>query len=154
MSINTGLDQGGLDGSCHVPAVLIVVHGGPNTIRIARDAVCEDKVDDCAIPVVVIQGSGGAADILARAMEENYDSTENIKQKFEESVRAQFNNLSKVYQDSIIRNMWDCVKHKSMVRIFLLIQKVYYIIFPKVSKYSTLVCDNWNDTLSIVINKL
>ena len=129
MSINICLDP-----SYHVPAVLIVVNGRPNTIRIARDAVCGDRVDDCAIPVVVIQGSGGAADILARAMELNKYSTEIIKHKFEESVRAQFNNLKKEQQDSIIKNMWDCVKHRSMVRIFLLIQKVYFIVFPQVSK--------------------
>ena len=109
-----------LDKSLHVPAVLIVVQGGPNTMKTAREAVWKDNVEDCAIPVVVIQGSGGAADILARAMEENYDSTESKKQKFEESVRDQFNNLKKNQQDEIIKNMWDCVKHKSMVRIFLL----------------------------------
>ena len=119
-----------LDKSRHVPAVLIVVQGGPNTIKTAREAVWEDNVEDCAIPVVVIQGSGGAADILARAVEENYDSTESKKQKFEESVRAQFSNMKKERQDEIIKNMWDCVKHKSMVRIFLLIQKVNFIVFP------------------------
>ena len=113
-----------LDESYHVPAVLIVVQGGPNTIRTAREAVWKDNDDDPLIPVVVIQGSGGAADILARAMELNNDSTEIIMHKFEESVRAQFDNLKKNIQDEIITNLRDCVKNKRMVRIYLLIHNV------------------------------
>ena len=43
--------------------VCVVVEGGPNTIR----TVLEYVTDDPPVPVVVVEGSGRAADILAYA---------------------------------------------------------------------------------------
>eukprot|EP00794_Sanderia_malayensis_P009473 gene9473-10461_t len=44
-----------------VPAVLLVLEGGPNTIKTVYEAITQDP----AIPVVVIKDSGRAADLLA-----------------------------------------------------------------------------------------
>ncbi|OWF39754.1 Transient receptor potential cation channel subfamily M member 2 [Mizuhopecten yessoensis] len=46
-----------------VPVVLLVVEGGPNTIKTVKEAVDND------IPTVLIKGSGKAADVLVLACE-------------------------------------------------------------------------------------
>ena len=46
-----------------VPVVLLVLEGGPNTIRTVLESVTRNP----AVPVVVAEGSGRAADILAYA---------------------------------------------------------------------------------------
>ena len=46
-----------------VPVVLLVLEGGPNTIRTVLESVGRSP----AVPVVVAEGSGRAADILAYA---------------------------------------------------------------------------------------
>lgn len=49
--------------SCGVPVVCVVLEGGPNTIR----TVLEYVTDTPPVPVVVCDGSGRAADIIAFA---------------------------------------------------------------------------------------
>ena len=51
------------DRSHGVPVVLLVLEGGPNTIRTVLESVTRNP----AVPVVVAEGSGRAADILAYA---------------------------------------------------------------------------------------
>ena len=46
-----------------VPVVLLVLEGGPNTIRTVLESVTRNP----AVPVVVAEGSGRVADILAYA---------------------------------------------------------------------------------------
>lgn len=46
-----------------VPAILLVLEGGPNTIMTVYEAITQDPV----VPVVVIKDSGRAADLLAYA---------------------------------------------------------------------------------------
>lgn len=46
----------------NVPLVLLVLGGGPNTIKMAVESIKRKT------PVVFIQGSGGAADLIAQAM--------------------------------------------------------------------------------------
>lgn len=46
---------------CSTPVVCLVIEGGTNTIR----AVLEYVTDDPPVPVVVCDGSGRAADLLA-----------------------------------------------------------------------------------------
>ena len=45
-----------------IPVVLLVLEGGENTIKTALEAVQNN------IPVVIIQGSGRAADVIAFAV--------------------------------------------------------------------------------------
>lgn len=53
-----------LPGKSHgIPVVLLVLEGGPNTIR----TVLESVTSNPAVPVVIAEGSGRAADILAHA---------------------------------------------------------------------------------------
>lgn len=51
------------DRSHGVPVVLLVLEGGPNTIRTVLESVTRNP----AVPVVVAEGSGRVADILAYA---------------------------------------------------------------------------------------
>ena len=51
------------DKSYGIPVVLLVLEGGPNTIR----TVLESVTSNPAVPVVIAEGSGRAADILAHA---------------------------------------------------------------------------------------
>ena len=46
-----------------IPVVLLVLEGGPNTIQ----TVLESVTSNPAVPVVIAEGSGRAADILAHA---------------------------------------------------------------------------------------
>lgn len=46
---------------CSTPVVCLVIEGGTNTIR----AVLEYVTDDPPVPVVVCDGSGRAADLIA-----------------------------------------------------------------------------------------
>ena len=46
-----------------VPAVQLVLEGGPNTVRTVYEAITQDP----PMPVVVIKDSGRAADVLAFA---------------------------------------------------------------------------------------
>ena len=46
-----------------MPVVLLVLEGGPNTIRTVLESVTRNP----AVPVVVAEGSGRVADILAYA---------------------------------------------------------------------------------------
>ena len=105
---------------------MIVVQGGPNTIKTAREAVYEDSTEDRAFPVVLVQGSGGAADILARAITCTYDPKGNAaNENFERDVRKQFEKLSVAKQDEIIKYIWDCVKKKDMASIMFFICNVF-----------------------------
>jgi len=52
-----------LDKSHGIPVVLLVLEGGPNTIL----TVLESVTSNPAVPVVIAEGSGRAADILAHA---------------------------------------------------------------------------------------
>ena len=53
-----------LSGKSHgIPVVLLVLEGGPNTIL----TVLESVTSTPAVPVVIAEGSGRAADILAHA---------------------------------------------------------------------------------------
>lgn len=53
-----------LSGKSHgIPVVLLVLEGGPNTIL----TVLESVTSNPAVPVVIAEGSGRAADILAHA---------------------------------------------------------------------------------------
>lgn len=46
-----------------MPVVLLVLEGGPNTIRTVLESVTKEP----SVPVVIAEGSGRAADILAFA---------------------------------------------------------------------------------------
>ena len=46
----------------NVPVVLLVLEGGENTLKTAKSAIASGT------PVVVIHGSGRAADYIAKAM--------------------------------------------------------------------------------------
>jgi transient receptor potential cation channel subfamily M protein 3 len=49
---------------CHIPLVCLVIGGDSDTITAIRDYV----MDTPPVPVVVCDGSGRAADLLAKAL--------------------------------------------------------------------------------------
>lgn len=49
-----------------IPTVLVVVGGGPNTLLTIKEALCPSHGHP--IPVVIIDGSGRAANVLSRAI--------------------------------------------------------------------------------------
>lgn len=60
-SIATMKTNTGKNASVYVPVVLLVLEGGPGTLETAHQAVANNT------PIVIVQGSGRAADILAYA---------------------------------------------------------------------------------------
>ena len=50
-----------------VPAVIVIVNGGFDTLTLVRDEICGDN----PVPTVLVKESGGLADLLAYARQHN-----------------------------------------------------------------------------------
>ncbi|KAK2725510.1 hypothetical protein QYM36_000114 [Artemia franciscana] len=98
--------------------VCLVVEGGIHTIRNALDYVSEKP----PIPVVVVQGSGRAADLLAfayRYIDENGDYTllDSLREQMTTTIAKTFRvnmEKAKVLYSEILQ----CVKKKNLITIF------------------------------------
>eukprot|EP00730_Choanoeca_flexa_P007583 TRINITY_DN12352_c1_g1_i1.p1 TRINITY_DN12352_c1_g1~~TRINITY_DN12352_c1_g1_i1.p1 ORF type:complete len:1459 (+),score=335.46 TRINITY_DN12352_c1_g1_i1:373-4377(+) len=102
------------DFSC--PVVTLVVQGGPNTLKTARDAIGMNN------PVVVIDGSGMAADVLAYA----YNFTHNGLSKYQtytvdglrDVIAHQFGSLDHDTREKILHDAFECVRFRDKVFIY------------------------------------
>ncbi|CAF4039299.1 unnamed protein product [Rotaria sordida] len=65
-----------------VPAVLLVVEGGPNTVRTVHEAVVENN-----IPAVFLEGTGRCCDLFAKAFHLYNEYRRNIESDDETSVK-------------------------------------------------------------------
>lgn len=111
MKTNTGKNA-----SVYVPVVLLVLEGGPGTLETAHQAVANNT------PIVIVQGSGRAADILAYAYQNSIGEeigatdqegkTKKITQTiFDASVEAEIRN--QVEENFGKKNL---VRHCEMVK--------------------------------------
>ncbi|CAF1365162.1 unnamed protein product, partial [Rotaria sordida] len=78
-----------------VPAVLLVVEGGPNTVRTVHEAVVENN-----IPAVFLKGTGRCCDLFAKAFHLYNEYRRNIESDDETSINIHPDTLAK-YNDEL-----------------------------------------------------
>ena len=103
---------------CSTPLVCLVIEGGTNTIR----AVLEYVTSSPPVPVVIFDGTGRAADLLAfahRYMGEDGD-TSVINEMYEELIQM----IQRTFQvdseqaDQLLNELVRCVKKRNLVTVF------------------------------------
>ncbi|XP_047126609.2 transient receptor potential cation channel subfamily M member 1 isoform X2 [Hydra vulgaris] len=109
----------------NVPSVLMVVEGGPGTL----DTVLGALTNEPPLSVVVIVGSGRAADLLAYA----YNNVVDIDAIYETCDKLLFNNIvdllpelksqSKARQMNFYKVVLDCMKKKDFITLFEMSKK-------------------------------
>ncbi|CAF4855404.1 unnamed protein product [Rotaria sp. Silwood1] len=81
-----------------VPVVLLVVEGGPNTVRTVHEAVVENN-----IPAVFLEGTGRCCDLFAKAFHLYNEYRRNIEPDDETSIIIDPDTLAKHYDELKIR---------------------------------------------------
>ena len=105
--------------SCSIPVVCLVVEGGMHTIR----TVLEYVTDSPPVPVVVVEGSGRAADLIAFAHKytvETEDSStvlEGMRDQLLAAIQRTFN-VHQSQADKLLSELLQCVKKKNLITIF------------------------------------
>ncbi|KAL9987179.1 hypothetical protein ACROYT_G001438 [Oculina patagonica] len=105
-----------------VPVVLLVLEGGPNTIRTVLESVTRNP----AVPVVVAEGSGRAADILAYAHRFISQSSCDLQEMADVVDHHQlFVKIEKAFPEcdeegclKIYENVLRCVGNKKYITVF------------------------------------
>ncbi|XP_022248148.1 transient receptor potential cation channel trpm-like [Limulus polyphemus] len=99
--------------SCGVPVVCIVVEGGLNTIR----TVLECVTDTPPVPVVICDGSGRAADLLAfthkYVQESDVAGAEHLVSTIENTFHLEKEKAEKLYGEMV-----ECVRRRDLITVF------------------------------------
>ncbi|XP_033115311.1 transient receptor potential cation channel subfamily M member 3-like [Anneissia japonica] len=102
------------EGERCIPAVCIVLEGGRNTIQV----VFENVTSDPPIPVVIAEGSGRAADVLAFA----YSVTKQNKEMSKENKSKLMNRIKEVVAkddvQSTMENIMEIVTKRELLTVF------------------------------------
>ncbi|KAK9497367.1 hypothetical protein O3M35_004699 [Rhynocoris fuscipes] len=105
---------------CSTPVVCLVIEGGTNTIR----AVLEYVTDNPPVPVVVCDGSGRAADLLAFTHKYASDSDsgeqtvlENMKDYLISTIQRTFE-VGVEQAECLYRELLQCTKKKNLITVF------------------------------------
>ncbi|GIY34846.1 transient receptor potential cation channel trpm [Caerostris darwini] len=102
--------------ACGVPVVCVVVEGGLNTIR----TVLEYVTDTPPVPVVICDGSGRAADLLAfahRYMHDDDSLLEDVKEQLLMTIERTFH-LSRDHAEKLHCELMQCVRRKDLITVF------------------------------------
>lgn len=108
--INSGVKGRG------VPVICVVLEGGANTIR----SVLEYVTDSPPIPVVVCDGSGRAADLLAfthKYTSDDGDMVEGIHDQLILTIQKTFQ-YTQVQAEKLFIELMLCVKKKELITVF------------------------------------
>ncbi|XP_027836600.2 transient receptor potential cation channel trpm [Aphis gossypii] len=100
------------------PVVCLVIEGGTHTIR----AVLEYVTDTPPVPVVICDGSGRAADLLAFTHRYAVDSggqtvLENMKEYLLNTIQCTFE-VGQDKAERLYEELLECTRHKNMITIF------------------------------------
>ena len=99
------------------PAVQIVVHGGPEALQLIRLTL-----ESSAMPVILVKGTGGAADLLIKAhqkYDEHSDNLGSIAAELSQEIEKAFLNFSDDSQ-VILKELLQCAKGKKNVCLLFL----------------------------------
>lgn len=108
-----------------IPVVALVIEGGTNTIR----SVLEYVTDDPPVPVVVCDGSGRAADLIAfmhkyASEEETEDGEgplESMREHLLETIKRTFK-VSAEQANQLYLELLQCVRKKNLITVFRISQ--------------------------------
>ncbi|KAI9554622.1 hypothetical protein GHT06_019895 [Daphnia sinensis] len=105
--------------NCSIPVVCLVVEGGMHTIR----TVLEYVTDSPPVPVVVVEGSGRAADLIAFAHKYASETGESstVLDGMREQLLAAIQRTFHIHQsqaDKLLAELLQCVKKKNLITIF------------------------------------
>ncbi|XP_065218711.1 transient receptor potential cation channel trpm isoform X4 [Planococcus citri] len=103
---------------CSTPVVCLVIEGGTNTIR----AVLEYVTDTPPVPVVVCDGSGRAADLIAfthKYASESGEQTvlENMKEYLLNTIQRTFE-VGVEQAECLYQELLECTKRKNLITVF------------------------------------
>ncbi|TRY81917.1 hypothetical protein DNTS_013382 [Danionella cerebrum] len=100
----------------HVPSVCVVVEGGPAVLSVVLEYVCRSS----PVPVLVFEGSGRAADLLAlihkqTAVDRKLDSDikEDILLRIEESF-----GVERTESVELLNILLECMEHRELITIY------------------------------------
>ncbi|XP_074651257.1 transient receptor potential cation channel subfamily M member 3-like [Tubulanus polymorphus] len=113
--LNTRLGEKGDRGQA-VPVVCLILEGGTNTIR----TVLEHVTDTPPVPVVVCDGSGRAADLLAFTHKYSQDDgtmPESLRDQLILTIEKTFQ-YSKEQAEKLFIELMMCVKKKELITVF------------------------------------
>ncbi|XP_067127753.1 transient receptor potential cation channel trpm isoform X2 [Centruroides vittatus] len=100
-----------------IPVVCVIVEGGLNTIR----TVLEYVTDSPPVPVVICDGSGRAADLLAFAhkylQDDNNAVLESVREQLLATIEKTFK-LSREQAEQLHIELVQCVQHKDLITVF------------------------------------
>ncbi|XP_033642515.1 transient receptor potential cation channel subfamily M member 1-like [Asterias rubens] len=124
--------------SYHIPAVCLVLEGGLNTIRV----VLENITKDPAIPVVIADGSGRGADLIAYAYSKS-DREGIIPPEHEKQLREKIADTfpkDAIRYDSLYDDLSEAMKQKNLITIYRVEEEVDidYAILNALMKASNL----------------
>ncbi|KAK6748791.1 hypothetical protein RB195_001426 [Necator americanus] len=104
--------------SCSIPVVCVVLEGGAFTIKVVHDYVTSVP----RIPVVVCDGSGRAADLLAfthHAIGDDWKLSDSVQKQLTSLVETVFNYDEK-NSSRTVRQLVDCARQRNLVTVFRL----------------------------------
>ncbi|XP_023672877.2 transient receptor potential cation channel subfamily M member 7-like [Paramormyrops kingsleyae] len=107
--IHTRIGQG-------VPVVVLILEGGPREIQTVLDYVQESP----PVPVVVCEGTGRAADILAhihKQTEEGGTLPDGVENEVIATIRKTFS-LTRSGAVQLFQVLMECMKHKEVITVF------------------------------------
>ncbi|CAH2294154.1 transient receptor potential cation channel subfamily M member 6 [Pelobates cultripes] len=107
--IHTRMGQG-------VPVVGLIVEGGPNVILMVWEYVKSTP----PVPVVVCEGTGRAADLLAFAHKHTADKREirpQLKEEILQMIQKTFN-LGHKHSNHVFYTLMECMEHRESITIF------------------------------------
>ncbi|XP_041459667.1 transient receptor potential cation channel subfamily M member-like 2 isoform X2 [Lytechinus variegatus] len=113
----------GNDTAVSIPIVCVVVQGGPNTIQTAYEAIRNGT------PVVIVAGSGRAADIMSYAFQhtKEYKTTEGkkeiVRNVMSETVKVEVANMiqkefGEKQLDLHLTRIEACIQHKHLITVY------------------------------------
>ncbi|XP_041465678.1 transient receptor potential cation channel subfamily M member 3-like isoform X1 [Lytechinus variegatus] len=100
-----------------VPAVCVCLEGGVNTIKV----VLENVTHDPPIPVVIADGSGRAADLIAYAYRNSSPKSGQISYEAQEQLKKRISAAfprEKNVHSSLLKQLLEVIKQKPLITIF------------------------------------
>lgn len=104
---------------CSIPVVCLVVEGGMDTIR----TVLEYVTDSPPVPVIVMEGSGRAADLLGLAYKyasessDSMDLPDGVHEQLLATIKCTFG-VRRSQAEKLLSELLQCVKKKNLITIF------------------------------------
>ncbi|XP_022086912.1 transient receptor potential cation channel subfamily M member 3-like isoform X2 [Acanthaster planci] len=101
---------------CGIPAVCLVLEGGLNTIRVVLENITKDPI----IPVVIAEGSGRGADLIAYAYAKS-DAEGALMPDHKEKLKAKIAQTFPSNQDkheSLFEDLEQVMKRKNLITIY------------------------------------